>query len=108
MLAFLKEYQVQFERTRAFGRRLKELNLLEPMQAELTSPGGEKTLIGGFLAVARSRLRTLSGEALTSLAKTDELELIYMHLYSMQNFNSVKDRFLSAAGKVATPEPVSA
>ena len=108
VLAFLKEYQVQFERTRAFGRRLKELNLLEPMQAELTSPGGEKTLIGGFLAVARSRLRTLSGEALTSLAKTDELELIYMHLYSMQNFNSVKDRFLSAAGKVATPEPVSA
>lgn len=96
VLKFLQEYQAQFERTRVFGKRLKELNLLEPMQAQVTTPTGEKQTLSGFLGVQRNRLRTLSGEALSTLAKTDELELLYLHLYSMRNFNEVKDRFIGA------------
>ena len=94
VLKFLQEYQAHFERTRAFGKRLKELNLLEPMQANVTTPAGEKLTLSGFLGVTRNRLRTLGGEALVNLAKTDELELVYLHLYSMRNFNDVKDRFI--------------
>jgi hypothetical protein len=96
VLKFLQEYQAQFERTRVFGKRLKDLNLLEPMQAQVTTPTGEKQTLSGFLGVQRNRLRTLSGEALSTLAKTDELELLYLHLYSMRNFNEVKDRFIGA------------
>jgi hypothetical protein len=96
VLKFLKEYQIHFERTRLFGKRLKELDLLEPKQAQVTTPKGEKLTIGGFMAVPRKKLRALGGEALASLAKTDELELLYLHLYSMRNFEGVKDRLIGS------------
>ena len=95
VLKFLQEYQAQFERTKVFGKRLKELGLLEAMQAQVTTPKGEKLTLTGFMAVPRERLRALDGAVLASLAKTDELELLYLHLYSMRNFNDVKDRFVS-------------
>ena len=34
--------------------------------------------------------------AFEPVTKTDELELLYLHLYSMRNFNDVKDRFIGA------------
>ncbi|MEO5698627.1 MAG: SapC family protein [Burkholderiaceae bacterium] len=92
VLKFLQEYQAQFERTRQFGKRIKELDLLEPMQAQVATPQGGKLTLNGFLAVNRAKLRALDGEALATLAKTDELELLYLHLYSMRNFDDVKDR----------------
>jgi hypothetical protein len=77
------------------------------MQAQVTTPKGEKLSLGGFLAVSRNKLRALDGEALATLAKTDELELLYLHLYSMRNFNDVKDRLvgtLAAAVEGASDE----
>jgi hypothetical protein len=96
VLTFLKEYQTQFERTRIFGRHLRELGLLEPMQAEVTTPSGEQLKLSGFHAVSREKIRALDADSLASLARTDELELIYLHLYSMRNFSNVKDRLLSS------------
>ena len=107
VLKFLKEYQVHFERTRLFGKRLKELELLEPMQAQVTTPKGEKLTLAGFMAVPRKKLRALDGEALASLAKTDELELLYLHLYSMRNFSEVKDRLIGTLSSDAV-EPTHA
>ncbi len=95
VLEFLKEYQAHFERTRVFCRRIKELGLLEPMQANVTTPKDEKLTLSGFLAVRRDKLRALDGETLQQLAKNDELELLYLHLASMRNFNAVKDRLIS-------------
>jgi hypothetical protein len=92
VLKFLQEYRVQFQRTQAFGKKLKELDLLEPMQAQFTLDSGEKMSLAGFQAVDRKRLKALSGEALQQLAANDELELIYLHLQSMRNFTGVKDR----------------
>jgi hypothetical protein len=94
VLKFLQEYQVHFERTRRFCRQLKELNLLEPMQATVTTPIGTKQSLGGFLGIKRERLRELSGAALSTLARTDELELLYLHLHSLRNLNEVTDRFI--------------
>lgn len=96
VLKFLSDYQTQFERTRLFGRHLKELNLLESMQAEVTTPAGETLKLNGFHTISREKLRTLDPEKLASLARTDELELVYHHLYSMRNFNDIKDRLLSS------------
>jgi len=95
VLNFLKEFQVQFERTRLFGKKLKDLNLLEPMQAQVSPVTGEKITLGGFQGINRNRLKTLSAESLSELCKTDELELIYLHLHSLQNFGTVKDRFVA-------------
>jgi len=102
VLKFLQEYQAQFERTKVFGKHLKELGLLDPMQAKVTTPAGEQITLGSFMAVSRAKLRALSPEALAGLAKTDELELVYLHLHSMQNFNDVKDRLIVS---MADPEP---
>jgi len=41
-------------------------------------------------------LRALDGDALARLAKTDELELLYLHLYSMRNFDEVKERLIGS------------
>ena len=89
VLEFLKSYQVQFQRTQAFCKKLKDLDLLEPMQAQFTLGSGERALLAGFMAVNRERLKGLSGEKLAELAKTDELELIYQHLQSMRNLSEV-------------------
>lgn len=103
VLKFLQEYQAHFERTRQFGRRVQELGLLEPMQAQVTTPKGEKLSLSGFLGVSREKLRALDGEALASLAKTDELELLYLQLHSMRNFNEVKDRLIGTLKEDAAP-----
>lgn len=107
VLAFLQEYRKQFQRTQAFCKKLKELDLLEPMQAQFTLGSGEKTSLSGFHAVDRKRLKALPAETLQQLAATDELELIYVHLQSMRNFSSVKDRLANGAGETAPPAPAA-
>ncbi len=92
VLGFLKEYQTQFVRTQAFARQLQQLGLLEPMQAQVSTPSGDKLSLTGFMVVSRRRLRELTPAQLQTLAQTDALELIYLHLHSMRNFNDVKDR----------------
>src|SRR5262249_7457541 len=42
VLTFLQEYQAQFQRTQRFCARLKELDLLEPMQAQVTVDSGQR------------------------------------------------------------------
>jgi hypothetical protein len=100
ILKFLQEYQLQFHRTERFCKKLLELDLLEPMHAQVEMNSGEKYSLGGFMAVNREKLKELSGDKLAELAKTDELELIYLHLQSMRNFSALKDRLgLASIGK---------
>ena len=103
VLRFLKEYTAQFARTQAFCKKLAELKLLEPMQAQFTLASGQKMSLTGFHAVDRKRLKALPAETLAQLAATDELELIYLHLQSLRNFVSVKDKLV-----VSLPEPAPA
>jgi hypothetical protein len=106
VLKFLQEYRAQFLRTQAFCKKLKELDLLEPMQAQFTLGTGEKMSLTGFLVVDRKRLKALPAETLHQLAATDELELIYLHLQSMQNFNTVKNRLIETQVVTPSTEPV--
>ncbi|HRX79787.1 MAG TPA: SapC family protein [Pirellulaceae bacterium] len=101
MLKFLEESQAHFVRTQTYCKHLKDLGLLEPMKADFTLPGGEKKSLGGFMAVNREKLRNLPGDKLAELAKTDELELTYIHLLSMNNFRRVLERTAKAAAPAA-------
>jgi hypothetical protein len=96
LLRFMQDFQSHFQRTLQFCQRLKALDLLEPMGAEVTMPGRDKVSLGGFLAVSRRKLRELKGEHFEALARTDELELLYLHLYSLRNFQGVKDRLVES------------
>ena len=106
VLTFLKEYQTQFLRTQAFCKKVQELDLLEPMQAEVTVEG-RKLSLTGFMAINRAKLKALSPEKLSELAKTDELELLYLHMQSMRNFEALRDRLelLEAHSPVPEPQP---
>ena len=109
VMKFLQEYQAQFQRTRAFCKKLSELKLLDPMQAQVTLPAGARTSLTGFMAVNRERLKQVAADKLAELAKTDELELIYLHLQSMRNFAGLKDRLaLTEAGSSGKGAPTPA
>jgi hypothetical protein len=103
VLKFLQQYQLEFNRTKALCSKLKELNLLEPMQAQIKLESGEQRSLTGFSAVNRGRLKTLSSEALADLARSDELELIYNHLSSMRNFEAMRGK-ISGEGLGAQEE----
>jgi hypothetical protein len=108
VLRFLQEYTAQFARTQAFCKKLGELNLLEPMQAQFTLANGQKMSLTGFHAVDRKRLKALPAETLAQLATTDELELIYLHLQSMRNFVSVKDKLVLSVPEAPPPDTAPA
>lgn len=84
-IEFLEDYQKQVQMTVLFCNSLVKLDLLEPMQANIEMNSGEKFTVGGFLAVSRKKLKELKPEKLAELAKSDGLELIYNHLYSLNN-----------------------
>jgi hypothetical protein len=44
------------------------------------------------MAVNRDRLKALPPETLAEMAKADELELIYLHLHSLRNFDALRGR----------------
>jgi hypothetical protein len=112
VLKFLQQYQMEFHKTQAFCRKVEELKLLEPMQAQIGLPSGERVSLGGFMAVDRNKLKALPGDKLAELAKTDELELIYLHLQSMRNFGLMREKLGSApaqpAGDTAPPTAAAA
>lgn len=102
VLKFLQEFQTQFVRTQRFCARLKELDLLEPMQAQVTVEDGRRMSLGGFMAINRDKLKALPAEKLHEMNQTDELELMFLHLNSMRNFQRLRDRLEIAEGaKVA-------
>jgi len=105
VLKFLEQYQIEFRRTQAFCKKLLELDLLEPMRAQAELGSGEKLSLTGFMAVNRDKAKALPAEKLAELAKTDELELLYLHLHSMRNFPSLAGRM---AGTGAVKEEGSA
>lgn len=91
-LRFVNEYQAQYQRTQIFCKKLAELELLESMQAQFTLSGGQRVRMAGFMAVSRERLKRLPDDKVAALFKTDELELIYMHLQSMRNFTKMLNK----------------
>ena len=95
VLEFQKSFQLAHNRTRVFCKRIMDLELLEPMRAQLKYRDGEEKSLAGFMAVRRDRLGELHGEQLLELNREGELELIYLHLQSMQNVLNLAERDVS-------------
>ncbi|SOH93279.1 SapC protein [Monaibacterium marinum] len=97
MLKFTSDYQTQFNRTQMFAKRLADLDLLEPAQAQFRDAEGKQSSLTGFKTIKRDALRQLSGDTLAEMAKTDELELCYLHLHSLTNLPSMNQRLAQKA-----------
>lgn len=89
VVEFLKDYQYRAELTKVFCKRLQELDLLEPMQANITFKGREDENLNlrGFFVVKREKLKALNDADILDLFKKDGLELIYSHIQSLANLN---------------------
>lgn len=96
MLNFTREYQALFDRTQLFCRRLKEHGLLQPAQASFNIPDQRQTRLGGFYTLDREKLKALAPETLADMARTDELELCYVHLQSLNNLTPMARRIAAA------------
>ncbi len=103
VLNFLQVYQAQFQRTQALCKKLADLDLFEPMQAQVRLKSGQQLTLGGFKVVNRDKLRALPADTLGELAKADELEIIYAHLASLRNFGAMVER-MGATGTAGQTE----
>jgi len=99
VLQFLQGYQIESQRTQAFCKKLNTLNLLEPMQAQVALESGQKVSLAGFMGVNRDKLKALPGEALADMAKTNELEWVYLHLNSLKNFEGMRERLTATPAR---------
>lgn len=89
---FLKDYQNQIRLTSEFCSNLAELGILEPVQANVEMKSGDKFAIGGFQCVSREKLNALAPDKLQTLVKSGQMELIYAHLLSLNNIQSLMNR----------------
>lgn len=91
VLKFLQDYQQRTEMTRVFCKRLHELNLLEPVEANIKFKEHEDQNfnVSGFLMVKREKLKALKDEDVQDLFNKDALELLYAHMHSMDHFNGL-------------------
>jgi hypothetical protein len=105
VLKFLQQYQIEFQRTQALCKRLIELKVLEPMQAQISMADGARLSLTGFMAVSRAKLKEIPAEAISELLKNDGMELIYAHLHSLQHFTAVRERALATD---SVPAPLQA
>ncbi len=108
VLNFLQVYQAQFQRTQELGKKLADLDLFEPMQAQVKLKTGQQLTLGGFKVINRAKLKALPVETLGELARADELEVIYAHLASLRNFGPMVER-MGATGTAdgAPSEPAA-
>jgi hypothetical protein len=86
---FLEDYQKNVEITNSFCKNLGDLDLFEPMQANVELKSGDKFALGGFLCVNRKKLKSLKPGDISNLVKSDQMELIYDHLLSLNNLSKL-------------------
>ncbi len=97
-IEFLRDFQNQYAMTIRLAARLKELGLLEPMQANVELKAGPRLNLGGFFIVNRERLLTLPAEQIVALVQDGSMELIYLHLNSLDNFARLIERLAEKPG----------
>jgi hypothetical protein len=91
-MEFLRNFHIQFKNSAPFGEKLKELDLLKPMDALVELNDGQKFALNGFLVVDEQKLQALSDEDLASLFRPGYLALIYSHLLSLSTMSGLVDR----------------
>lgn len=107
VLNFLKNYQTQFQATEQFSKKLQELELLEQMQMQFNSGEEQTASLSGFFAVSREKLKQLTGEQLAELMQLGWLELIYLHLQSINNFSNLVERSQAKKANAKTEEELA-
>ncbi|NBO21258.1 MAG: peptidase [Rhodobacteraceae bacterium] len=103
VLRFVEEYQATFNRTQAFCDRLAASGLLEEARVDYTLADGTQGGVTGFLRVSVEKLRALPDDAVLAMFRSGDLDLIQMHLMSMQQIEPLVARVAARSGAAAAP-----
>lgn len=87
--------------TEGFARRLAELDLLAPFEAQVHPRQGEPLGLKGMQRVEEERLNRLPGETIKALMAEGALSRIYAHLISLDNFARLLDLHAERRGESA-------
>jgi hypothetical protein len=88
-IAFLDQLQSENTVTQQFGALMKDSGLLQEMESSMPLADGTRLQVAGFQAVNEQRLRELPDAKVNELFKNGALALIYLHLFSLRNFQQL-------------------
>ncbi|MEO1492843.1 MAG: SapC family protein [Pseudomonadota bacterium] len=89
-LEFTKNVATEAQRTAAFCKMLDDNDLLQAQNAAITMADGEKQALTGFHIVSREKLKAIGDDVLKEMFDRDALELIYYHLLSVRNMETLR------------------
>lgn len=90
---FCRKFETHIQRTTQFCQRMKELDLLVPVRVADPEIAKEVEL-DGYAVVERNRIWDLEDDELLDLMKSDTMELLYMHLFSIGLLHTFKERYI--------------
>jgi hypothetical protein len=85
-MAFCQAYFADSTNTVAFGQALIAASVLTPYHVDFRFPDGAQHQVNGFLAVDEKAFRTLPAETVTDWHAKGWLDLVALHLASLQGF----------------------
>jgi hypothetical protein len=96
-VSFLQEYLAESERTRAFVKRLVELDLLVRRDVQITDAEGSSFVLRDFRVIDPPQLDKLEDETVAELHRTGFLGWIHAHLVSMSRLERMPATLRQAA-----------
>ena len=105
-LDFMRQFELEVQRTSQFCELLVEHDLLREMSADAKLPDGSAIALNGFLAVDHVKLMALPDAAVLELHRNGILGLLHTHLMSLGNLRRLVDRKakrMPVAAAVAAP-----
>jgi hypothetical protein len=102
VMALCHAYHTDYTKTIAFGRALMAAKLLTPYHAEFRFPDGSQHVVNGFQAVDEKAIRALP-ETIVTERRKGWLDLVTLHLASLQSFQALLDLNAQRANERKTP-----
>ncbi|HWH75682.1 MAG TPA: SapC family protein [Methylibium sp.] len=96
----LDAFEQDLLRTRQLCRRIVDLDLLKPVQIDVTLPDGQKLNAGGVQMIDEDKLKALPEATTAELLRNGMLGLLYAQLISAGNVRRLSERL---AQRMATP-----
>jgi SapC len=88
VLKFCEQFEIAIQRTRQFMRELNELKLLQEGEAQIQM-GGPPMTFRGFSMIPEQAVQKLRAEQAKKMVKNGMLGLIYAHLFSLGNMQTI-------------------
>ena len=101
---FLQEFHKHTLITQNFCNGVDEAGLLEPMQAQIALDSGDKLSLSGVFCVTREKLKSLGADKLKTMLDSGFLDLVFLHMHSLNNLDRLIRRMSPAAAASAAAE----